>query len=122
MQKGYPLVVILKNDRKKYYQVLAKADKGDYIPLVRFIAQAVERSLDIYLKALTPVSKKREKYWPLSEISKQIPYSAKHLNLLARQGKLEAHKQGRDWLTTKEAVERYMRGRKRQRPPAVASF
>jgi len=115
MQKGYPLVVILKNDRKKYYQVLAKADKGNYIPLVRFIAQAVERTLNIYLKALTPFSKKKEKYLPLLKISKSTPYSAKYLNLLARQGKLEAYKRGRNWLTSKEAVERYMKDRERKR-------
>jgi|SRR3989344_4215628 len=28
MQKGYPLVIILKNDRKRYYESLAIADKG----------------------------------------------------------------------------------------------
>ena len=115
MQKTYPLVVILKNDRKKYYQVLAQADKKNYKPLVRFTAQAVERSLDIYLKTLTPTSKKREKYFTLSEISKKTPYSAKYLNLLVRQGKLEAHKKGRNWLTSKEAVERYMEERQRKR-------
>lgn len=115
MQTGYPLVIILKNDRKKYYQVLSKADKEDLTPFVRFIAQAVERSLDIYSKTLTPVSKKREKFIPLSEASKQTPYSAKYLNLLARQGKLEAHKEGRNWLTTKEAIERYIKGRERKR-------
>lgn len=115
MQAGYPLVIVLKNDRKKYYQVLSKADKGDLVPFVIFIARAVERSLDIYLKTLTPVSKKREKYLSLSEIAKQTPYSAKYLNLLVRQGKLEAHKQGRIWLTTKEAIERYTKTRERKR-------
>lgn len=62
LQNGYPLVIILKNDRKKYYRVLALADKGEYAPLVTFIAQAVERSLDIYLKVLTPVHKTREQF------------------------------------------------------------
>jgi len=115
MQVGYPLVVILKNDRKKYYQVLNRADKKDYTPFVRFIAQAVERSLDIYLKTLTPASQIKEKYLSLSKISKQVPYSAKYLNLLIRQGKLEGHKEGRIWLTTKEAVGRYIKNRKRKR-------
>jgi len=115
MQAGYPLVIILKNDRKKYYNVLSKADKGDLIPFVRFIAQAVSRSLDIYLKILTPISEKREKYISLLEASRQTPYSPKYLNLLVRQGKLEAHKEGRIWLTTREAVERYIRDRKRKR-------
>ena len=115
MQAGYPLVIILKNDRKKYYRVLSRADKDDLVPFIRFIAQAVSRSLDIYLKILTPVSKKREKYLLLSEIAKGTPYNAKYLNLLARQGELEAHKEGRIWLTTKEAVERYIQNRKRKR-------
>lgn len=115
MQAGYPLVIILKNDRKKYYDVLDKADSGKYEPLVKFIAQAIERSLDIYLKTLTPATTKQEKFVSLTEISKTIPFSAKYLNLLARQGKLEAHKEGRDWLTTKEAVERYLKNRTRQR-------
>jgi Fic family protein len=115
MQAGYPLVVILKNDRKKYYNVLNKADSGKYEPLIKFIAQSVERSLDIYLKTLTPATIKQEKFISLSEISKTAPFSAKYLNLLAREGKLEAYKEGRNWLTSKEAIERYLKNRVRQR-------
>ena len=115
LQAGYPLVVILKNDRKKYYAVLDKADSGKYEPLVKFIAQSVERSLDIYLKTLTPATQKQEKFLTLTEISKSSPFSAKYLNLLARQGKLEAYKEGRNWLTSREAVERYLKNRMRQR-------
>ncbi len=115
MQAGYPLVIILKNDRKKYYDVLDKADHGKYESLVKFIAQSIERSLDIYLKTLTPASQKQEKFLLLSEISKITPFSAKYLNLLIRQGKLEAYKEGRDWLTSKEAIERYLKNRARKR-------
>jgi Fic family protein len=115
MRTGYPLVIVLKNDRKKYYRVLAEADKNNLIPFIRFIAQTVERSLDIYLKTLTPISKKREKILTLKEASNFCPYSAKYLNLLVRQGKLEAHKEKRNWLTTKEAIERYILDRKRKR-------
>lgn len=114
IKEGYPLVVILKNDRKKYYQVLEKADKGDLNPFVQFIAQAVERSLNIYLKTLLP-AKPGRRYLPLSEISKQTPYSEKYLNLLARHGKIEAHKEGRNWVTTVEAVNNYIKARQRQR-------
>jgi len=115
MQAGYPLVIILKNDRKKYYDVLSKADDGKYESLVKFIAQSVERSLDIYLKTLTPATQKQEKFLTFAEIAKNSPFSAKYLNLLARQGKLEAHKEGRNWMTSKEAVERYLKNRERQR-------
>ncbi|MFH0818406.1 MAG: Fic family protein [Patescibacteria group bacterium] len=115
MQAGYPLVIILKNDRKKYYDVLEMADDGKYEPLVKFIAQSIERSLDIYLKTLTPATTKQENFISLTEMSKTTPFSAKYLNLLARQGKLEAYKEGRNWLTSKEAIERYLRNRIRQR-------
>ena len=115
MQNGYSLVIILKNVRTKYYDVLSEADSGKYEQLVKFIAQSVERSLDIYLKILTPTTRNQEKFLTLTEISKNTSFSAKYLNLLARQGKLEAHKEGRDWLTSKEAVERYLKNRTRKR-------
>lgn len=115
MQAGFPLVIILKNDRAKYYSVLAKADRGDYQPLVRFIAQGVERSLNIYLEVVTPKNKQKQKYLPLSQIAKKSHFSAKYLNLLVRQGKLEAFKKGRNWFTSKEALENYLANRQRKR-------
>lgn len=115
MQAGFPLVIILKNDRKKYYETLAKADKGNYPPFVNFIAQAVERSLNIYLKTLIPTKANSRKFMPLSIVAKQTPYSQKYLNLLANQGRIEAHKEGRNWVTTLEAIENYQKGRERKR-------
>jgi Fic family protein len=115
MQAGYPLVIILKNDRKKYYRVLSQADKGKYQPLVQFVAQAVERSLNLYLQAIIPVKKSTEKYLLLSEIAKLNPYSEKYLNLLVRQGKLEAHKEKRNWVTSENAVKQYLLSRQRKR-------
>lgn len=115
MKAEYPLVIILKQDRKKYYRALQMADKGNYSLLMQFTAQSVERSLDIYLKVLTPMTQQREEFLPLSSISPLTPYSVKYLNLLARSGALEAHKQGRNWYTSVEAIQRYMRGRKRIR-------
>ncbi len=115
LRKGYPLVIVLKNDRQKYYRALSQGDRGMYEPLVRFIAQAVERSLDIYLKVLLPAKTRDGRYVPLSTIAKQTPYSKKYLNLLARYGKIEAHKEKRVWLTTKDAIDEYIRTRKRKR-------
>ncbi len=115
MSKGYPIAVILKNDRKRYYRVLSLADDGNYAPLCEFIAQAVIRSLNIYLGILSPSQKKDEQYISLKELSKDSPYSAAYLRKLATQGKLEAHKDGRNWVTTKQAIERYIASRKRKR-------
>ncbi len=115
MQAGFPLVVVMKTDRKRYYTALSLADKGDYFSFVNFIARAVERTLDIYLKIVTPKSQAKEKYISLAELAKSTKYTKKYLNLLARTGKLEAHKDGRNWLTSKEALNRYTEGRERKR-------
>lgn len=114
MQNGYPLVIILKNDRKKYYDVLEKADKGKLEPLIKFVAQAVEKSLNIYLSAIDEAFGKK-KLLLLSELAKKTPYSEKYLNLLARTGRLDAHKEGRNWLSSVEAVQEYQKNRERKR-------
>lgn len=115
MKEGYPLVTILKNDRRKYYRVLAQADKGIYLPLVLFVAQAVERALNIYFKVLLPNKKEDTQYVPLSTVANETPYSVKYLNLLARYGKIEAHKEKRIWVSSKEAIHQYMHHRQRMR-------
>lgn len=115
MQDGFPLVIVLKNDRKRYYNTLSLADKGNYTDFVNFIARSVERALDIYLKVLTPGKKRTEKHVSLAELAKNSKFSEKYLNLLARNGKLEAHKEGRNWLSSKDALKRYLDGRERKR-------
>jgi Fic family protein len=112
MQRRYPLVVILKNDRKKYYRALEQADRGDEGPLVRLIAQGVERSLDLYLKA---AGSTQERFISLAELAKGTPYSPKYLNLLIRSGKLAGHKEGRNWVSSKAALKQYLDARLRKR-------
>ena len=107
MQAGYPLTVILKNDRKRYYRVLSEADKGNYKSFVEFVAQAALRSLNIYLKFLKPKQSKAEKFISLKELAELGPYSATYLRKLATQGKLEAFKEGRNWLSSRKALEDY---------------
>jgi len=115
MQSGFPLVVVLKNDRKRYYKTLSLADKGDYNQFVNFIARAVERTLDIYLKILMPSKKGKEVFVSLSKLAKGTKFTEKYLNNLARAGKLEAHKEGRNWLSSKAALKRYLESRERKR-------
>ena len=43
------------------------------------------------------------------------PYSQEYVSLLARQGKIDAYKEGRNWYTTKEAIDDYIITRKRKR-------
>lgn len=115
MQRGYPLVIILKNDRKKYYRALEKADSGKTDDIEKFIGQAVERSMNIYLKAIQSGSGKDEQLVLLSHLAKSNPYSEKYLNLLVRSGKLEAHKEGRNWVSSQMALNDYLSNRERKR-------
>lgn len=111
MRYGFPLAIIQKNDRQKYYRVLASSDRGNYQPLILFIAQAVLRSLNIYLDILTP-SKEKEGLITLAEATKYCSYSQAYLGKLAKEGKLEAIKLKRNWMTTKTAILKYVKEHK----------
>lgn len=107
---GYPPAVILRVNRKQYYQVLAQADAGKPTPLVNFVGRAVDHSLTLYLEACTPKTKRpspNEKWISLAEATKGTSYSQEYLSLLARQGRIEAIKRGRNWYTTRKAVKEY---------------
>ncbi len=114
MRSGFPPAIILKNDRKKYYDALNSANKGNYSKLTLLMSQALERTLNIYLQAL-PGSDLG--YIEISRLveEEELPYGQEYISLLARQGKIDAYKEGRNWLTTKEAVEDYIKNRKRNR-------
>jgi len=103
LKYGYPFVVVLRNDRQKYYRALREADHENLSPIVNFIARCVERSLNLYLTAIG-----KRNVIPLSEASKLTPYSQRYLSLLATKGKLDAFKIGRNYFTTKKALKRYL--------------
>lgn len=50
----------------------------------------------------------------LPEAARRLGLHPKHLQLLARTGKIAAEKVGRDWLVTPEEVERYRTAPKHQ--------
>ncbi|MEK7439260.1 MAG: Fic family protein [Chloroflexota bacterium] len=51
LRDGYPPAVVHREDRLAYYTALDQAHEGDTEPFVMMIAEAVERSLDVYLEA-----------------------------------------------------------------------
>ena len=114
MRVGFPPAIILKNDRKKYYEALNQANSGNYQKLTLLMSQALERTLNIYINALPGNDKE---YIEISSLVKEpsMPYGQEYISLLARTGKIDAYKEGRNWLTTKEAVSDYMTTRKRKR-------
>ncbi|MGV1012967.1 MAG: Fic family protein [Flavobacterium sp.] len=114
MQQGFPPAIILKNDRKKYYEALNQANNGNYQKLILLMCQALERTLNIYLSSLP------DNDYDFQEISNIVSepnsyYGQEYISLLARQGKIDAHKEGRNWFTTKKAIEDYMENRQRKR-------
>jgi Fic family protein len=110
LRDGYPPTIILRANRAQYYRVLAQADRNKNKALVNLVGRAVERSLNLYLDAVT-TSKHRtrqESEWiSLHDAARGTPYSQEYLSLLARLGRLEAKKIGRVWHTTRRAVEAY---------------
>lgn len=113
MRSGFPPAIILKNDRKKYYDALNQANKGSYSKLLLLMIQAVERSLDIYLSIYPDA----EQYMSIADVIEevQMPYGQEYISLLARQGKIDAYKEGREWYTTSSAIKEYISTRKRKR-------
>jgi len=114
ISKGFPPSVILKQDRKKYYNALQKANLGDYSKIILLTAQAAERGLDIYLSQLQD---NQDDFKDISLIVMEpgVPYGQEYLSLLARRGKIAAFKDGKNWLTTQSAVMAYISARKRRR-------
>ena len=110
MRAGYPPAIILNNDRKKYYDRLKKADRGDIKPFTNFIAQSTERSLTLYLEALEPVKQgDQNPLILLREAAKATHYSQEYLSLLARTGKLGATKISRNWHISKQELNTYLK-------------
>ncbi len=100
LKYGYPFAVVLRNDRGTYYRALREADHGSPSPFINFAARCVERSLNLYLAALgerTVIS--------LEEASKSTGLSQEYLSLLARKGTIDAFKIGKNWATTKKAIQ-----------------
>lgn len=77
LQNGYPAAIIRPSDRLRYLKLLEDGQTGGLIePFLNFIYQSVERSLDIYLRALqgdvvgVEFSKKPKNYLSVGELSK----------------------------------------------------
>jgi Fic family protein len=108
LKKGFPPAIILKPDRKKYYEALNAANRGNYNKLGLLMLQAADRSLSIYLNSIDVEAD--DVYLPISDIAKEpaVPYGSEYISLLARQGKIDAYKEGKDWYTSKKSVLGYI--------------
>jgi len=109
MKNGYPPIVIQKEDRKKYYKTLNKADQGDLSDFATFISRLVNESIQYYLSSFID----EERLESLSELSKKSDYSQEYLSLRARQGKLDAVKIENIWYSSKRALKDYQKNVKK---------
>lgn len=109
LKHGFPPAIILKVDRKRYYRVLNEANLGNKDPLDNFVGRSIERSLIIYLNTIEPDQKEEKMFINLRDATKYCDYSQEYLSLLARKGKIAAVKINRNWMTTKEAIEEYIK-------------
>lgn len=121
MRAGFPPAIILKIDRKKYYEALNQANNGNYYRLTLLMIQSLERTLNIYISAM-PDSE--TDYQSIHSIVNEpaFPYGQEYVSLLARTGKIDAFKEGKNWYTSKEAVENYISSRKRKRKLKISEL
>ncbi|NOR60826.1 MAG: hypothetical protein GQ469_09400, partial [Methanosarcinales archaeon] len=90
-------------NRRKHYQFLKSADKGNLSPFVNFIAKAIDESITMYLSIFGGT----DELLPLKELVRETTYSQEYLSLRARQGVLDAVKIGRVWYSSKRALREY---------------
>ncbi len=109
MKNGYPAIVIQKEDRKKYYKTLNKADQGNLSDFANFIARSINESIQYYLSIFID----EERLESLSDLSKKSDYSQEYLSLRARQGKLDAVKIENIWYSSKRALKYYQKNVKK---------
>ena len=53
MRRGYPVCIIMRDDRLRYYDALEESQAGDLTPLVELVYENVEESLEEWEKAAT---------------------------------------------------------------------
>jgi Fic family protein len=109
LKYAYFPAVILKNDRKKYYNALEKGHKGDINDFIFLVGRALERTINIYFEAIPKI---KAHFISLAEAAKISPYSQDYLNVLARRGAIPAFKLKRNWVITKEALLKYIKEHK----------
>ena len=105
MRNGYVPAVILKNDRKLYYNALEKGHKDKLDNLIVLIGRALERTIYLYFEAIPGVE---TKLMTLAEAADISPYSKEYLNVMARRGAIPAIKLRRNWMISRDALMAYI--------------
>jgi Fic family protein len=106
MKGGFPPAIILKNDRRKYYDVLEKAHGGKIDDFVFFVGRSLERTLALYMEAVPTL---QDELLTMAAAAKVSPYSKDYLGVMARRGVIPAFKLKRNWVVFKKSLEEYVK-------------
>ena len=112
LRAGYPPAIILVEERARYIQALAASAPPqplDYAPLAQLVAERVDTSLTLYLQSMVTDDRFRE--LSMEEAAERAGISSRRLRGLAAEGKLEARRHGKRWLTWPAALDTYMQTR-----------
>ncbi len=112
LKADYPPVIILVEERTRYIQALAAGTPPqplDYAPLTQLLTERLDASLTLYLTTLAPDDRYNE--ISLEAAAERTGLSARRLRGLAAEGKLEAKRYGKRWVTWRAALDTYMQTR-----------
>lgn len=105
LKKNWPPVHILPEHRDKYLNSLNEAATGDFTILEDFLRARMGSSL---VDLLDQVGTEKDELISLKEVSSQAPYDNRYLALRCKQGELPSLKEGREWRTSRRALEIYI--------------
>ncbi len=97
IQAGYPPIFIKKEDRNIYIKSLEEGQtKGNLIEYNHLIAEAVDRSLDIYLEAVNPQRQldSSHRFYTTEEVANTLRVDPESVRRYVRSGKLKAVRLG----------------------------
>jgi prophage maintenance system killer protein len=109
LRADYPPAIIQVEERARYILALTSAvppEPLNYAPIAQLLAERVDASLTLYLS--TMVSDDRFREMSLEEASAQMGISSRRLRGLASEGKLEAKRYGKRWVTWPAALDAYV--------------
>lgn len=108
VRHGYPPALIRRSQRAPLRQALARQAAGDPMPLANLVVRALQESIT---RLAGPAPQPADDLVPLSTLAAGTPYTAGYLRCLAEQGRLQAVRRGRLWLSSRAWFFAYLSSR-----------
>jgi len=104
---NWPPVNVTPLNRNEYYAALNEGNDGDMSALSEFLRVLMGQSIVDLLDQVGAT--KEDGLRSIADLGKNGPYSAKYLGLRAKQGSLPAVKRNGKWMTSKRALDLYVK-------------